>query len=80
MWAYNKNPDWIGNYWCYLSDGSIEILRVSANGWYRCLDGETYSDCKDRNVLAWWEEEKPKEPDKKQIEEIKKHPPLHIDN
>lgn len=66
MWIFNRNPEWIGNYWCFLDDSSIEILRVADNGWWRKLDGwwrklngAHWSDTGNKEVIAWWEEPKP---------------------
>lgn len=66
MWIYipDKNktqnpPAWIGNYWCLLSDSSIEKMRLNSFGKWSCLDGENYLDTKGREILAWWNEPKP---------------------
>lgn len=76
MWIYDRNPEWIGNYWCYLDDGSIEMMRVCSLGWWRCLDAGHWSDTKGRSILAWWEKPKPNT-----IPDIPKGtPPLHIDD
>ncbi len=63
MWVYDKTPEWIGNYWCYLDDGTIEKFRIAANGWWRKLDGEHWADTGGRTVIAWWDEPRPNRPD-----------------
>ena len=68
MWVFDKKPNWIGNYWCYLDDGAIEKFRVAANGWWRKLDNPyDYSDTGGREVVAWWDEPLPQKPDNKTI-------------
>ena len=68
MWVYNKNPKWIGNYWCYLSDGNIEKFRTATNGWWRNPKGEHWADTGGRDVIAWWDEPKPKKPDDQSLQ------------
>lgn len=67
MWIYisdkNKTQDqpvWTGNYWCLLSDNSIEKMRLNSFGkWGDCLDAENPSDIKGKKIIAWWNEPKP---------------------
>ena len=64
MWVYNKKPERISDYWCYLSDGTVEKMRICSVGHWRKLDNPyDYRDTGGRDVIAWWGEPKPKIPE-----------------